>query len=298
MIKILKSHDLYLTYSWSRINQGICGHTYEVIDYYLLLKDIYKVAILIQEDMTPEIFEAAIRSKYDLSDNIICNILENLIIVDRPKLLKGSNILVTDGRIEHMLIFDNVFLFGCAEDTLLSDDKILKKGYNLLADNRVYPDRKNIINYVKKINFNDMPSIDKFDNKVLLYGTEDSRLITKEMLDDILIKYPDDKFVLVSNYTVHESDRIECLRPPIANFHTKFNKYLYTPTLRHSDCSSRLLAECQSYDKEIEYYNIDYLDNDPGLYNRIDDINNLTRLSLTSDDMIIEIFNYLNKNHL
>ena len=40
MNKILRldpNYDLWLSYTWSNNNHGICGHTYEIIDYYHIL---------------------------------------------------------------------------------------------------------------------------------------------------------------------------------------------------------------------------------------------------------------------
>jgi hypothetical protein len=59
-IKKLKDYELYITYSWSTTNHGICGHTFEAIDYYILLSKHIKCAILLCEDITPETFRMAI----------------------------------------------------------------------------------------------------------------------------------------------------------------------------------------------------------------------------------------------
>jgi hypothetical protein len=59
MPKILNldnNYDLWLSYTWSKNNHGICGHTFEVIDYYYILKKHFKVGILIGEDIDWEIF--------------------------------------------------------------------------------------------------------------------------------------------------------------------------------------------------------------------------------------------------
>ena len=38
---------------------------------------------------------------------------------------------------------------------------------------------------------------------------------------------------------------------PLENFHEKFTHYLYTPTQKNWDCSSRLIRECVAYKKDI-----------------------------------------------
>ena len=79
MITILNDHEIYLTYSWNYTNHGICGHTFEVIDYYLLLKNHFNIGILLQENIDQEIFRKAISEKYNLDDIEIQDILDNTV---------------------------------------------------------------------------------------------------------------------------------------------------------------------------------------------------------------------------
>ena len=56
-----KSYDLYLSMTWPpNTDHGVSGHIYEIIDYYLLLKDHLKVGIAICENMTWKQFRAII----------------------------------------------------------------------------------------------------------------------------------------------------------------------------------------------------------------------------------------------
>jgi hypothetical protein len=64
MDKILRldpNYDLWLSYTWSSNNHGICGHTYEIIDYYYILKNHFKLEFW-------RIFEIKIR---DITANLL-----------------------------------------------------------------------------------------------------------------------------------------------------------------------------------------------------------------------------------
>ena len=84
--------DFWLTYSWSNNNHGICGHTFEVIDYYSILKNHFRVGILIAEELDWATFESSIRNKYNFSEEEIDNIKSNTVFSLRPELIKGKNI--------------------------------------------------------------------------------------------------------------------------------------------------------------------------------------------------------------
>jgi len=291
-IVILKGYDLYLTYSWSSINHGICGHTYEVLDYYLLLKDHFKVAILLCEDITWETFKNAIEDKYELSDQELLDIENNTIFRNRPKLLKGSNILFCDGSVNSInqvtLFFDNIFMFGCGYRT----PRDYKKGI-ILQDDRLYPQGDNTINYVKKINFDKYKSKVNKSDTILLYGTKNCRLIGDDTYDEILAKYDNEILCLVNEITEEELyPQITFAEMPYKDLFNKFGTYIYTPVPRKWDCSPRFIAECKFYDKKVVYHNIDYWDEDDGLRVRKEDIRkNFDSLFLKSDDPIIEILN-------
>ena len=265
--------ELVLTYSWSNNNHGICGHTYEVIDYYFLLKNHFTTKILLAEDIDYYTFKKAITSKYDLTRAELDNILDNTIFHNRPKLLRGDRILFTDGGIEminkYNLLFNEVFIFGCGDMNIL--DHVDK--YQVLLDHRVYGEVG--INYVKKVDLLRMKTLPRFNTKTLLYLTTNCRSIDMDIL-------PDDNYYIISNepivgYEVHE--------PPVDNIFEQFDKYLYTPISRQFDCSPRFIAECAHYNKEVIYM-VDYID--PGLQARISDIKEGV-VQLEDDDPIINI---------
>jgi len=287
-ILMLNEHDLYLTYSWSSINHGICGHTYEVIDYYLLLKNHFKTGILLCEDITWDIFQLAITDKYDLTEEEVQDIKQNTIFSNRPQILKGSNILFTDGsakRInEYTLFFDNIFMFACGDRNPFIAEKA-----TVLQDYRLYPEAKNTIDYKKKINFNKYKKEVKDSDSILLYGSKNCRAITDEAFTEIR-KITDRKILCLVNEIPDPVHDIEFALMPYKNLFDNFGTYIYTPIERKWDCSPRFLAECKFYNKQVMLYDIDYFEEDLGLKYRWYDINeNFDSLFLNEDDKIIEI---------
>jgi len=289
MITILNDHEIYLTYSWNYTNHGICGHTFEVIDYYLLLKNHFNIGILLQENIDQEIFRKAISEKYNLDDIEIQDILDNTVYHYKSKIIKCKNLIVVDGAIyslkKQSLLCDNVFLFGCGDKDIIN---VNKKNWHVLLDHRIYGEYG--INYIKKINFKRLKFPSYSDKKTLIYATESSRYLSREYVEKLVSKYPDN-FIIICNEIDKYRDikNTEIVKPPINNLSSRFDKYLYTPTLLKNDCSPRFIAECKYFKKEVEYYDIDYLEKDLGLKYRIQDLKNIGDISLEEDDEIIEI---------
>lgn len=282
-IHTLTDYDLYLTYSWSAVKHGICGHTFEVIDYYNLLKDHIKVAILMC-DLDKETFTKAIVEKYIITDDELQELLVNTIFLDSPKLLRGTNIFFTDGGITNIqkhctLLMDNVFMFACGDKNVLN---IREENCHILLDKRAYL-TMNHIHYVKKVDLKRLKKPRHQDNKTLIYATENCRSISQEVID----KIPGDKIV-ISNFGNY--DNVENLRAPIDNVFERFNKYFYTPIAAKWDCSPRFIVECKYFGINVYYSQevIDYLDVDLGLKYRISDLET-SDLQLQDDDEIIDI---------
>jgi len=282
-IVMLNDYDLYLTYSWGNFNHGICGHTFEVIDYFNLLTNHMNVAILLCEDITYDTFEAAITEKYIFTSKQVKYIMDNTIFLNRPILLKGTNILFVDGEVDIIkdntqLFFNNVFMFACG------NKNVIHSKYNVLLDQRVYQTDMGT-HYVKKIDFKNIKIPEKHDNKTLIYATENCRLLSQDIVDTIA-----DDMIIISNFSNFKetNNTINNVRPPINNIFERFNKFIYTPISKKFDCSSRFVAECKYLNIEVEYM-VDYFDEDLGLYYRKYDIeNDFKSLELTNDDFIIE----------
>jgi len=271
-MKIFKSNkDIILTYSWSSNNHGICGHTFEVLDYYLLLKEFFSTGILFAEDISWSDIELILNDKYNLSDTEISELKNDTIFQNRPSLYKVKNILFVDGG-ENMintytLLCDNIFLFACGTKNI-SNPK-----YIVLQDYRVYNPSPNSINYKKKLFFGKYKPKHRIKNanKTLIYATENCRKTDKE---------------LPNMLKLHKKDL------PYPNLFNEFSTYYYTAVPRKFDCSSRLLAECKFYNKKIIFDEevLEYFEEDKGLFWRWNDIqNNFESLFLTYNDKIIDI---------
>jgi len=308
------SYDLYLSMTWMHDNNhGICGHVYEIIDYYLLLRNKFKVGILICEDLDWETFERCIVLKYDIDPNVIREMKNNSLFCNRPKYVLGKNtsILFVDGGLLNafyprgtVLLLKNIFSFKCSSaDTHYN---LPYKNITLLQDNRVYddPDRDIAINYVKKIGFKYYKKIAKTDsNTAMLYLTTNCREICNISLLDLVFEYGFENYMILTNDTfkysaiVKDFPKISFPSMPVDDIFEKFDSYIYTPTgagiaRRKFDCSPRFIAECAFYDKKIIYHDIDdeYLAVDTGLKWRKYDIeNNFSSLYLEDSDDLIDI---------
>jgi hypothetical protein len=287
IVQLNPEYDLWLSYSWSDNNHGICGHTYEVIDYYHILKNHFKVGILLCEDIDWETFELSIKSKYNFTDVEMQDIKDNTVFNNRPNLIKGSNILFTDGGVVNMesvtLLFNNIFYFACGNKEIKDNDK---DNVYILQDDRVYePVKRNGVNYKKRILFDRLKPIGDSKDQVLIYATKNCRHISN--FTDYT-KYG--KIIAIVNSIPKSESGIEFLMPPVDNIFEQFNTYVYTPIPRKWDCSPRFIAECKHYGKKVIYHNIDYWEEDHGLRVRKWDIDNdFDSLHLKDNDDIIEI---------
>lgn len=294
MSKILRldpSYDLWLSYTWSGNNHGVCGHTFEVIDYFHLLKDHFRVGILLAEDIDWEMFHACIQAKYAFTDDEIEHIKRNTIFCNRPSLVTGRNILFTDGGVTNLeaitLFFEHVFHFACGRREIKNNTD---PHTYVLQDDRVYdPVAVNGINYKKKILFDRLKPLPYSSSGTLLYATAACRNV-----DDFAeyTQYGDNIIAIVNkeNHPRVTIPGITFIEPPVPDLFTKFDTYVYTPVQRKWDCSPRFIAECKHYGKRVVYHNIDYWDVDHGLYWRNWDIeNDFDSLALRPDDELVDI---------
>lgn len=298
MAKILqldqKNYDLWLSYSWGPVSQGICGHIYEVIDYYFFLKDYYRVGILLAEDIDLDRLIKLVEDKYEVDQNDIDLLRENTVVCNRPLIVRGNNILFTDGGVKYLkqinLFFNKIFYFACGEFEVSENQN---PNVFILQDERIYKPCYNGINYVKKILFSKYKKISEVATGVsLLYGTSSCRNIPTEMYRDLLETYPKNFICLADkkNQLKELSERLVFPDMPVSNLFEEFDTYIYTPVVRKFDCSPRFIAECRFYNKKVIFYKIDYWDKDRGLYWRNWDVeNNFESLNLSADDSILDI---------
>ena len=311
MIKVLDAnYDIFLSVTWPpNNNHGICGHIYEIFDYYFILSQRYKTGIFIGEDFTWSEIESIITDKYNVTSREVSDIKNNTYFASRPKILKGKNILFVDGGLnrnfQHFgvkLIFDNVLAFKCSRLDTFHD--LRYNNITLLQDNRVYkctPKDINIaIDYRKKILFSKLKSAVSAEvDTALLYCTKNCRAISDEILCQMPRLYPQfKKLIAITSFPEAYTDKfkhitgISFLSAPVLDLFSKFSSYIYTPTTTMFDCSPRFIAECKHYGKDVIYYNIDeaYLNIDTGLkYRKLDIDTDISSVSLQSDDSIINI---------
>lgn len=290
IITLDPAYDLWLSYSWSTNNHGICGHTFEVIDYFYILKKYFKVGILLCEDTDWSSFGAALRSKYAFTEQEILDFKKNTVFASRPKIVRGKNILLTDGGVVNMqdvtLLFDNIFYFACGNKEVKDNNK---DNVWILQDDRVYDAvLKNGVNYKKKILFDKLKPISFSKNRALVYATKNCRNI--ESYQE-LTQYSDSILAITNQENKPEPiGGFEFVLPPVENLFEQFSTYIYTPVPRKWDCSPRFIAECKYYGKQVIYHNIDYWDQDLGLYWRKWDLDNdFNSLFLKDNDSIVEI---------
>ncbi len=282
--------DLWLSYTWSNNPHGICGHTYEVVDYYWILSKHINCGILIGDNIPPGDFVRAVAQKYNFTDSELNSILAKTKFVSNPRLVRGRNILFTDGGVinarEMTLLFDNILFFACGNKEVKDNTK---DNVFILQDDRVYDEvRCNGIDYKKRILFDKLRTPTASDSRALVYATKNCRNIQDF---ESLLAYGKDILAITNRENRRpDTDRIKFVIPPVPKLIELFDTFIYTPVERKWDCSPRFIAECKYYNKQVIFHNIDYWDEDAGLFWRNWDIeNDFDSLFLRDDDSIVDI---------
>ena len=308
-VRLDRSYDLYLSMTWMPSwPHGVSGHVYEIIEYYLLLRDHFKVGIMFGDTFAnwPE-FEKAILDKYNIPNDILRQMQRDTVFHDLPKMIRGTNILFVDGGLKArfqelgvILIFDNIISFKCS--CLHTFHDLHYDNVTLLQDRRVYVDKNPqdipiAIDYKKKIYFKYFKDIEpKKTGTGLLYATRNCRFLDIDDLINIVNYYNFDRYMVITTdpekYCDVRADNISFHKPVVDNLFERFDTYIHTPLRGAFDCSPRFAAECIYYGKSVEYYNIDdaYLERDTGLkYRKYDIENDFLSIHLDADDDIIHI---------
>lgn len=271
MIKIDDSYDIILTYSPI---PEITGHVFECFDYYLFLKDYYKVGILFIDSLERDFLKVAFESKYTLKFDEIekdCMFITKNQLKDTTIISFGKKtvVLLTDGNIKSLeyrkILFSTTKLLGFMCGDYEFQLMLTNKRITYLQDYRIYGRNKNFksYDYVKKLPFKFYRKSNReFDNTGLFYVTYACRKVTPQIIQDYHIMSGCKKSILVVPYKLPEYDYIdgvEQVLAPLPDFFDRFDTYIYTPLHRKFDCSPRLVTECYMQGKRV-YMNLDYCD--------------------------------------
>jgi|APSaa5957512576_1039674.scaffolds.fasta_scaffold06066_2 hypothetical protein len=267
-----KEYDLVITYGW--FGHGVCGHTFEMLEYYFMLREHYRVCI-VSVDLDQKTLEQVAFEKYNISS------LPDVFYTPRPRVFDASGqvLLITDGSLgtlrdmNYIINAKHTIGFRCGKHTNQNN----LKNYTLLMDFRVYNDRPSstLIDYTKKIHFSMLRKpLHKVTNTALIYATPNCREILD--IDSIKDCYSFQNYIVIQD------------KKPILDLFDKIDTYIYTPIGRQFDCSPRLIAEMKYFGKQVIYHSIDYTD--AGLEVRQQDLNaGIDKLQLTNNDSIIGI---------
>ena len=304
IVKIDEKYDVILTFS--PINE-ITGHIFECFDYYLFLRNYFKVGILFLGSIGEEKLKNVFNDKYivdfdDIRHDIII-VLENELKTKKMYTFgKNTVVILCDGNIHQLqlygihLITRKLLGFLCAEKEESYVDKIsMYKHITYLKDYRIYSNNNYFksYNYVKKLPFQYYKKSNRvFDNTGMMYVTFACRKITPAVIKEYHEMSGCKKTLLVVPYKLSEYDDIddvEQIEAPLSDFFNRFDTYIYTPVQRKFDCSPRLVTECFLHNKQI-MLNVNYVD--LGLQTRYNDCKqDLNNVNLQNNDKIIDIIN-------
>lgn len=282
----LRQYDLVITTSYN-FKFGICGHLFEMIEYYWAIKTWTKlnVCILLSDGTTIEEFNTALKTKYD--DLLV----EDIIYHPFPKVLVTKNILIVDGssRFDHTEIYaDNFFLLRCHETNYDFYSNNKSKCY-LFQDFEIYddvPSNVTVIDYKKKLLYSKFKKIEgSIENNVMFYLTDVSRFIPENDLKTVIQKYGFTNSVIFTNKPELYKD-IKTYKVPVENMWNKFSKYVYTKLPGKRDCSSRFILECMHYNKEV-VFDIDYYDKSLEVRKK----DGVSNTSLEKGDLLVDYLN-------
>jgi hypothetical protein len=219
--------------------------------YHLKFEKNKSVCILIAENITEEQFKISLE-KYSFSENEISIIKQNTFFKYAPKVLIANDIIFVDGSLRtfdaDIMCKRKIFL-RCSEDQYLSEADLVLQDYDL------YEPLPNSINYKKKMLFSKFKDIETSNNTAMFYATSNSRLLTLEELEKLTAKHKFNKYIIISDKELETPYNVELMKIPVKNLWETFNVYIYTglTNLTKIDCSSRFIAECAHYKKQVIY---------------------------------------------
>jgi hypothetical protein len=306
LYKIDPKYDVILTYS--PIIE-ITGHLFECFDYYLFLREYYKVGILLFNGMKRSALCTAFESKYNISFDDIESDLLFLDNVSRNSIVdiyvsSKTFLLITDGNIKASVynginfIAKQIFGFLCEPDpgyiAGIPNNIVYLQDYRIYGKNTIHQS----INYVKKLPFKYYKRCRDVNKKIgMMYMTYICRKVSADVVVDYFKKSHCDNAILITPYKSDEYNNLPNITQviaPVDNLFDKFGTYIYLPVKRQFDCSPRLVTECYMHNKNV-FMQLDY--SDPGLEIRKKDAEtDLNILNLKDGDDIINIIdNFLQR---
>ncbi len=278
----LLKYEIVLTYSRSTSEKNrICGHTFEVLDYYLYFKDLGVSAIIvIQDDISLDKIKEAWNNNYNLN-----HLEEEPEVVKVHDSIIARKVLNCSGFFKEertQYVAKQLFQFRCG---VYQKDYLDLKNVIILQDNRIFEDiPKGSINYVKKINTRYLKRYPNKEPETFMYWNTVLRLPTEARQDYLVKKYH-------PSIITNQETKYKRIQPPINILKTfAGGTYVYTEVTRKFDCSSRLLLECYLNNIEVIFdFDIpeeEYFQKDKGLYYRWYDIkHNIHELFLENDNL-------------
>ena len=249
----------------------VSGHIFEVFDYYFILKqNNINVKCLIPEAVDKNFIIDFLKNHYSVD---FC--IDDIFTGYNYTAVKAEKILVTDGSFYFLknnnFITKQIYAFACGD--AFFNPRETPQNIKLLADHKIYPNLG--INYTKKV----LPYLSHIEgSRPFAHVTKNCRSLNEYQIKQLVEEYPN--IMMYSDYLNHPN----VVRNPIKNF--EFSEYVYTPIMRHFDCSPRLVIECQILGIPFTLWNIDY--EDPGLERRLEDYK---QFILKEDDEILRILN-------
>ena len=319
----IKVPNIVVTYSWSSISHGICGHNFEAFELTnQLIQKGYPVTYLIPDnEVTGNNILQALDSKYinlkDIKDNIL---------IGQPTVLSATAIVLCDGQLPTKGILEakklimilcnkeckwtkNIKMFTGDKLELWYDERLEYPISQIIHEvHQLRPELQIILkpNYIKNLDFTIYKKMDAIEQglkqkdikRYMIYATGNCRDIyqadhkhqidTMKEIRDILAADHEEKSLLIigwnPNYIIEEklyfnnnkdqkifedrkraaitaedlSDYFDCdvtIVPecdlPLDNLMMEFDTYIYTPTTKNWDCSSRLIPECRFFGKDL-----------------------------------------------
>lgn len=315
----MEKYDIGFMFLCYHLNNGCF---YDTFEYFCLFESLGYDCCFIM-GITPESEEqmvASLKDRYDVDfDNLrdkiyyfdfhdlYFNYKDRVVpILCQTIFMTGTSGFDTVVKSEMLLPFKSMFVMYDRPYSGLSREFHEKKhrysNVKNLYDNRIMKELEGFDNipYQKKINFSIFKTIEHEDDRICLSLYCDHKCYDVDFLTQVLEKYPYDRFFLytksgadygIDYYGQLSSDRVTVEQAPVKDFMTKFNKFLYLPSVRGFDPSPRIVAECRHYGKELIIYDEKRLNEiKDGGYYRILDCSNIDKITLDEKDEIIKIY--------